>query len=269
MDITIDVEDYKLNIRAAGIIIHNNKILAHRNKNSDHHALLGGRVAIGENSEETVKREIYEETGKEVEIIGYISTIENFFEMRGKKYHEIMFVYKVEFTNEKDKLLQDTIKNIEGKEYLQYEWLDIDKIDQYPLRPQIVKEILKEKVFPVHKINDELDFFNQYLGKKVKVKIDRPLGSKHPKHGFEYLLNYGYIPNTVSGDGEELDCYILGIDYPLDTFEGKCIAIIHRTNDNDDKLIIVPENSEYTDEEIRKLTNFQEQYFNSKIIRKK
>lgn len=27
MDITIDVEDYKLNVRAAGVIIHNGKVL--------------------------------------------------------------------------------------------------------------------------------------------------------------------------------------------------------------------------------------------------
>ena len=85
MDITIDVEDYKLNIRAAGIIIHNNKLLTHRNVNSDHYALPGGRVEIGENSEETIKREILEETGKEIEIKGYISTIENFFEMNNQK----------------------------------------------------------------------------------------------------------------------------------------------------------------------------------------
>ena len=50
-------------------------------------------------------------------------------------------------------------------------------------------------------------------------------------------------------------------------FEGKCIAVIHRTNDNDDKLIVVPEGKNYTDEEIRMLTNFQEQYFESEIIR--
>jgi len=46
------------------------------------------------------------------------------------------------------------------------------------------------------------------------------------------------------------------------------IAIIHRTNDNDDKLIIAPENKNYTDEQIKALTEFQEQYFESVIIRK-
>lgn len=80
----------------------------------------------------------------------------------------------------------------------------------------------------------------KYLNKTLEIKIDRPMGSKHPKHGFIYPVNYGYVPNTVSGDGEELDAYVLGVYEPLENFVGKCIAIIHRTNDNDDKLIIVP-----------------------------
>lgn len=107
----------------------------------------------------------------------------------------------------------------------------------------------------------------EYLGKVVKVKIDRELGSKHPKHGFIYPINYGYIPNTISGDGEELDCYVLGVFEPIKEFKGKCIAIIHRTNDNDDKLIIVPENVEYTNEAIEALVEFQERFFEHIIIR--
>ena len=106
-----------------------------------------------------------------------------------------------------------------------------------------------------------------YIGKILDVKIDRELGSKHPKHGFIYPVNYGYIPNTVSGDGEELDCYVLGIFEPIKEFSGKCIAIIHRTNDNDDKLIIVPENVEYTDDAINALVEFQERFFKHIIIR--
>ena len=107
----------------------------------------------------------------------------------------------------------------------------------------------------------------KYLNKTVTVKIDRPLGSKHPDWDLIYEVNYGYVPNTISGDGEELDCYVLGVDKPLDSFTGKCIAIIHRINDNDDKLIIVPDGMNFTDEEIRNLTNFQEKYFKSIIIR--
>ena len=155
MDITIDVEEYKLNVRAAGIIIHNNKILTHRNTKSDHYALIGGRVEIGEDSEATLKREIMEEMGKEIEITGYISTIENFFEMDSQKYHEIMFVHKAEFKNEKDQEIEETIKNIEGKDYLVYEWISLEKIDEYPIKPEVVKEILKQGKFPIHKINKD------------------------------------------------------------------------------------------------------------------
>ena len=107
----------------------------------------------------------------------------------------------------------------------------------------------------------------KYLEKTLEVKIDRPFGSKHPKHGFIYPVNYGYVPNTISGDGEELDCYVLGVFEPLETFRGKCIAIIHRLDDNDDKLIIVPENKSFSNQEIRALTEFQERFFKFEIIR--
>ena len=43
----------------------------------------------------------------------------------------------------------------------------------------------------------------EYLNKTLEIKIDRPMGSKHPKHGFIYPVNYGYVPNTVSDDDED------------------------------------------------------------------
>ena len=107
----------------------------------------------------------------------------------------------------------------------------------------------------------------EYLNKTLEIKIDRPIGSKHPKHGFIYPVNYGFVPDTISGDGEELDCYVLGVFEPLNEFTGKCIAIIHRINDNDDKLIIVPENRNFRNKEIDVLIEFQERFFKHEIIR--
>ena len=107
----------------------------------------------------------------------------------------------------------------------------------------------------------------KYLNQTLTAKIDRPFGSKHPKHGFIYPVNYGYIPNTTSGDGEELDCYILGVFEPVEEFTGKCIAVIHRTDDDDDKLILVPEGTNYSDDAINALTEFQERFFKHEIIR--
>ena len=106
-----------------------------------------------------------------------------------------------------------------------------------------------------------------YINKIVTVKMDRPLGSKHPNHGFIYTVNYGYIPNTISGDGEELDAYILGEHKPLDTFTGRAIAYVHRLDEDDDKLIVAAEGKSYTNEQIEALVEFQEQWKRHKIVR--
>ena len=107
-----------------------------------------------------------------------------------------------------------------------------------------------------------------FLGEKVDVTIDRPLGSKHPKFGYAYPINYGYIEGTKAADGEEIDAYILGCSKSLKIFSGECIAIIHRINDNEDKLVIVPVGVSMADEEIIRQTEFQEKYFKSLIWRK-
>ena len=106
-----------------------------------------------------------------------------------------------------------------------------------------------------------------YLSKLVTMVTDRPLGSKHPKYGYIYPVNYGYIPNTISGDGEELDCYLLGVFEPVSEYKGRCIEIVHRTNDNDDKLVIAPDGKKYSVDAIEALIEFQEQYFNHIIIK--
>ncbi len=107
----------------------------------------------------------------------------------------------------------------------------------------------------------------RFLGSTVTIKIDRSVGSKHPKWDFEYPVNYGFVPDTKSGDGEEVDVYILGITDSLQEFTGRCVAMIHRLNDDDDKLILVPDGVNPTNNEIRKVTEFQEKFFKSVIVR--
>lgn len=109
----------------------------------------------------------------------------------------------------------------------------------------------------------------QFLGKNVDFIIDRPLGSKHPKFDFIYPINYGYVPNVKAPDGEELDVYVLSKENkPLEKGSGMCIAIIHRFDDDDDKLVVSLDEIEYTNEEIEKQTSFQESWFKHEIIRK-
>ncbi len=106
-----------------------------------------------------------------------------------------------------------------------------------------------------------------FIGKTIDIEIDRPLGSRHPEHDFIYKVNYGFVPGVTGQDGEELDAYVLGLDRPIARFTGRCIAVIRRLDEADDKLVVVPDSEYFTDEQIRDLTEFQERYFESSISR--
>ena len=104
------------------------------------------------------------------------------------------------------------------------------------------------------------------IGSVVKVVVDRPLGTYHPKHkDIYYSVNYGYIPGVMAPDGEEQDAYILGVNGPVKEFTGKVIAIIHRMDDVEEKWIVAPEGVSFTKEEIIRQVAFQEQFFRIKI----
>lgn len=109
--------------------------------------------------------------------------------------------------------------------------------------------------------------WSDYLNKEVIVKIDRPLGSRHPEYrDCIYEVNYGHVPGTIAVDGEEIDAYVLGEDKPLKNFTGQVIAIIERSNDNESKLVVAAPGKSFTAEQIAAQINFQEKYFRSKMV---
>ena len=105
------------------------------------------------------------------------------------------------------------------------------------------------------------------IGKDVKVIVDRPLGTYHPRHNdLIYSVNYGYVPDYFAPDGEEQDAYILGVNEPVTEFVGKVIAIIHRLNDIEDKWVVASEGKSFTKEEITNSVAFQEKFFDIEIV---
>ena len=104
------------------------------------------------------------------------------------------------------------------------------------------------------------------LGKIVKVTVDRPMGTYHPKNkDIYYPINYGYIEGIMAPDGEEQDAYIWGVNKPVEEFAGKVIAIIRRLNDVEDKWCVSQENKLYSKEQIEEQVWFQEKYFEYEI----
>lgn len=107
----------------------------------------------------------------------------------------------------------------------------------------------------------------KYLGKTVKIKIDRPVGHIHKKEKYTivYPVNYGYIPGVYGGDGEEFDVYLLGIGEPVTEYTCKIIGAVFRKNDVEDKLIAAPEGMKFTADEAYKIIKFQEQWYDTEI----
>ena len=106
-----------------------------------------------------------------------------------------------------------------------------------------------------------------FLGQRVTVIVDRPLGSRHPRRpDLVYPINYGFMPRTVSGDGMPVDAYLLGVDEAVDQAEGVVIAVIVRSDDVEDKLVVAPAGELYTAAQIMERVAFQERYFDSSIV---
>lgn len=124
---------------------------------------------------------------------------------------------------------------------------------------------IEEKSYKLMKRMRIFDKNKALIGKKVTVYVDRPIGYNH--EGISYEQNYGYIKEFKAMDGEYQDAYVLGINKPLNVFTGKVIAIIKRKDDEEDKLIVCDETKALTNKEIEEMINFQEKYFNHKIIR--
>ena len=137
----------------------------------------------------------------------------------------------------------------------------------------VIKKAIEKEIHPFLESIKEMATANYHkqidsiIGKNVKVFIDRPKGYIHK--GIIYELNYGYIKDIIAPDYEYQDAYVIDENNIIDSYcVGKVIAVIHRENDIEDKLVISTNNNDYSLEEIKRLVHFQEQFFKSKVIKK-
>ncbi len=97
-DICVPVGEGFVNVRVGAIILKNGKLLMVTNENVDYFYSVGGRIRLGESAEEAVRREVREETGRDLEIerLGFLH--EDFFlgdsmAKQGKLIHELAFYF--------------------------------------------------------------------------------------------------------------------------------------------------------------------------------
>lgn len=137
-DVIAMIGGFKFNYRAAAIFENGDKILLHKNADDDFYAIPGGRIQAGEPSVETLKREVQEEMGKEIDVVGFRGMVENFFEYSNKKYHEVMVIHSAKF---KDESLNEVEKivGLEDDGKLEFIWKTREEIKDLDLRPVSIK----------------------------------------------------------------------------------------------------------------------------------
>lgn len=129
---------FKFNFRVAVIAHKDNKLLLQKCDKDPYYYLIGGRVSLGESTLTAVKREVEEETGIIVKNseLNLINIVENFFVYNEVKFHELLFIYKL---NNKELLEKDDFKTLD-KENSYNVWIDIDKLSELDVRPEIIKD---------------------------------------------------------------------------------------------------------------------------------
>lgn len=136
MDLTINFESKSLNIRTT-VILKTAKGYVFQKHPKGFLFGIGGRVKLGENSLDAVKREVEEEIGVKLNNPEFVAVIENFFETirddEKKLVHEICFVYAVELNFDLD-LPPDFIA-VKAEEMINFE-----------IKPITIRELIEKKV---------------------------------------------------------------------------------------------------------------------------
>lgn len=251
---------------AVHVWIRNSKgeyLISQRSANRPTYPLLwecvGGSVLRGEDSIAGAIREVKEEVGIELSPKqGQLLFTKIRDKIDGVNFNDFMDVWLFHYDGE------ITLEHATTDEVAACRWMTKAEIKELYLQGKFVKTL--DYFFCA--LEQEEPDYSDIIGKMVSGKIDRPLGSHHPRHPeMIYPVNYGYVDGVFAGDGAEQDVYVFGTNQPLKEFQGKVIAVFHRFDDVEDKWIVSLDGADVSDEKILGDIAFQEQFFYGKLYR--
>jgi ADP-ribose pyrophosphatase YjhB (NUDIX family) len=137
----------------AGIVVDEGCVLLQKADIDEHWLVPGGRVELREPAAESLKREMLEEIGVEVEVGRLLWVVENFFEYGGKSCHELAFYFLMSLPPGSP--LYDKSRSFMGyEEYfneytsenklgLTFRWFPVDDLHSIALYPSFLRDALK------------------------------------------------------------------------------------------------------------------------------
>lgn len=138
-DISFHTNWGNLSVRAASIVPRNNCVLLAKGEKTPYY-LVGGTAQLHENSQETVRREFYEELGIVVTVERLVFVQERLFIVGNEKHHEIAFFYKLAGSEDFDRIKDGCCTDLGRKETLH--WLPLSRLNEVDLVPAFMKKKL-------------------------------------------------------------------------------------------------------------------------------
>jgi 8-oxo-dGTP pyrophosphatase MutT (NUDIX family) len=150
--------------RSAGVMLdERNRVLLCRLEDDDIWVLPGGGMVLHETSEETVRREFFEEANFEVNVHKLLWIEENYFVFNEKKVHGIGFYFLVSPKDATGVWEQDEFfgqeEEISPSENwtLIFKWFNTSELDELNLKPSYLKKVLKNiPEHPVHIVHHDI-----------------------------------------------------------------------------------------------------------------
>ncbi len=231
---------------------------------------VAGHSILGDTSADAALREVYEEVGITLKVEdAKILATKVALTYDGVRHNWIRDSFYFETTEEPD------LEKATTKEVIQTKWLTFPEIREMYERGDCCMNMGDLYGFEANPV--PADRYKDIIGRVVKGRIDRPMGSFHPRHpNLYYPVNYGFVAGVIGGDGSEQDIYLLGEKAPVNEYTGVVIAVYHRYDDNETKWIVVPsdENGKIREDvkipdndEIYAEIAFQEQFFSGVLVR--
>ena len=143
-DISLIVDNVKLNYRTAVLFFCENNVLLHKPSTDDFWNMPGGRVKFGEDSLSAIKREMQEELGYEIKHAKLLCYCENFFNYDNTDYHELLTVYKVEISKDEQLAQKQDFAPLD-KENVLFHWFDKNQVKNVKCLPKIIYDLVEKK----------------------------------------------------------------------------------------------------------------------------
>jgi ADP-ribose pyrophosphatase YjhB (NUDIX family) len=127
-------------LRVAGIALHRGRVLLHKSVDDEFWALPGGRAEFRETASATLRREMAEELGIEVEVDRLLFVGENFFPHDERHFHELGLYFLMHLPGDWEQL--DATGSFEGREgdaIVEFRWYPLDRLDEIVLYPRFLR----------------------------------------------------------------------------------------------------------------------------------